>query len=78
MVSEEGRWTRPEGGRSDDHRDPDERRPDPQHVRVETETRPVVNDQKPTGAPGISSDPPGVDPGTYTETEAEEHNDSDD
>ncbi len=36
-----------------------------ERYRPEPETRPVVNDQEPTGEQGISSDRPGVDPGGY-------------
>ena len=40
---------------------------DPAGARLEAKTRPVVNDQEPTGEQGISSDRPGVDAGGYPE-----------
>jgi len=66
-VTEESRWTKPPGERGEDPTDIDERRADPAGALLEAETRPVVNDQEPTGEQGISSDRPGVDAGGYPE-----------
>jgi hypothetical protein len=49
----------------EDPRDIDQERADLERAESEPDTRPVVNDQTPTGEQGISSDRPGVDPGGY-------------
>lgn len=66
-MTEQGRWTKPAEGHGADPREIDVERRDPERARVGAETRPVVNDQEPTGAQGITSDRPGVDPGGYPE-----------
>ena len=72
-MPEHGRWTKPAGEHGEDPRDIDEERRDPEQARVQAETRPVVDNQEPTGEQGISSDRPGIDPGGYPEeAEADE------
>ena len=79
-MTEHGRWTKAAGEHGQDPRDIDEERLDPEKARVQAETRPVVNDQEPSGEQGISSDRPGIDPGGYPEkadTDAEAEADAD-
>jgi hypothetical protein len=45
--------------------DIDDEMHDPEQARITAESRPVVDDQEPSGEQGISSDKPGVDAGGY-------------
>ncbi len=59
-MSESSRWTTAPEGDGDDPRDIDVETHDPDLVRERAETRPVVNDEEPTGEQGATSDRPGT------------------
>ncbi len=66
-MSESSRWTQDPGDQGDDPRDVDVEAHDPERVREQAETRPVVHDQEPTGEQGATSDRPGAGPPDHPE-----------